>query len=171
MVRALLIVAIALLYSAPSMAADMDPNPSGIQYSLVTQSETEFGNAKPIVWVDDYALFSETSITIDKNSSNGSLDRGTGYPGAGIGMGVAPLFGKYGVVRTGSNKKSTYVVLGFAFDELTEDEADEWDYREEPGLSYGIGVNNDSFNVEYMMSVDENNYGVSAVGLGITSKF
>lgn len=171
MVRVLLVVAVALLYSAPSMAADMDPDSTGIQYNLVTQSETGYGNEKPIVWVDDYVLFSETRIAIDKNSSTGSLDRETGYPGAGIGVGVAPLFGKYGVVRTGNNKKSTYVALGFALDELTADEADAWDNREEPGLSYGIGVRNESFNLEYMMSVDESNYGVSAVGLGITSKF
>jgi len=82
------------------------------------------------------------------------------------------LFDTYGVVRTsGNHGKSTYFALGYITDELAMDEAGTSGSSEDRGFSYGFGVNNSSSNFEYMMSVDQENYEVSAIGMVFTSEF
>jgi hypothetical protein len=51
------------------------------------------------------------------------------------------------------------------------DEAGTLDGRDDSGFSYGFGVNNTSSNFEYMMSVNQGNYEVSAIGMRFTSEF
>ena len=97
-----------------------------------------------------------------------SLDRHR----VGVGLEVAPLFGTYGVFRTSSdNENSTYVALGFILDEYIMDESETLDGINDSGLSYGFGVNKSSYKLEYMMYVDEEDYAVSAISLGIVSEF
>ena len=172
MVRALLILAIALLYSTPSMAAEGDRAAADIQYGLFTQNETVSDRDELFYSTDTYGQYSNNTVGGGRKSIDYSTRQDATQPVAGVGMGVVPLFGQYGVVRAGGNNgNSTYVALGFPFDELNQDDDGNWDDTEERGFSYGIGVNRQSFNLEYMMSVDESNYGVSAVGFGITSSF
>ena len=45
------------------------------------------------------------------------------------------------------------------------------DGRNKNALSYGFGVNGTSSSFEYMMSVDQENNGVAAVGLRFMSVF
>jgi hypothetical protein len=119
-----------------------------------------------------YGRLTNESATIEERSTGDSLDDRRGILGTGLGMGVAPLFDTYGVLRTASSHdKSTYFALGYILDELTMDEVDKSDSRKDSGFSYGFGVKKSSYNFEYMMSVDEANYGVSAIGMGFTSKF
>jgi hypothetical protein len=142
------------------------------QYSPVTYHEDGFDGAMPTAWVGKYEQLANEDVIIEERSVDDWLDRGSSTPGTGIGMGVTPLFDTYGVFRTSGNQdKSTYVALGYFSDELTMDEADTSDYRDDSGFSYGIGVNNATSNFEYMMSVDEGNYGVSAIGMRFTSEF
>jgi len=87
-------------------------------------------------------------------------------------MGVAPLFDTYGVIRARSSQdKSTYIALGFISDELTMDAATTSENRDKEAFSYGFGVNSSSSNFEYMMSLDQEINGVSAVGMRFTSVF
>jgi hypothetical protein len=51
------------------------------------------------------------------------------------------------------------------------DEAGTSDGRDDNRFSYGFGVNNSISNFEYMMSVDQGNYEVSAIGMSFISKF
>jgi hypothetical protein len=51
------------------------------------------------------------------------------------------------------------------------DEVDKSDSRKDSGFSYGFGVNNSTSNFEYMMSVDQENYEVSAIGMRFISEF
>lgn len=163
MYRTLLVAAIAFLYISPSLAANEDRAPEPFQYSLVTYHEDGYDGAKSTVWMGKYGRFTNEDV---------SMDRSRSVPETGIGLGVAPLFGTYGVVRTSSSHdKSTYIALGFIVDELAMDGAGTTDSRNDSGLSYGIGVINPSFNIEYMMSVDEGNYEVSAIGMSFISEF
>jgi hypothetical protein len=158
-----LVVVIAFLYSSPSLAADEDRVSEGFQYSLVTYQEDGHDEAKPVAWTGKYRQFTNENVIMDRRSSDVE---------AGIGFGVAPLFGTYGVFRTATNhNKSTYVALGFMVDEMTMDEAATSDDMSDSGLSYGIGISKPSFNIEYMMSMDEGNYEISAIGLGFISEF
>ena len=172
MVRALLVVATALLCSTPSMAADTDLNPADIQYGLFTHNEAGSDVDRTFIPMDSYGLETNAASGAPTRSIDYTAYNDTAQPSAGIGMGVVPLFGQYGVVRSSSdNKSSAYVAVGLPIDDLNDSGVDSWDDAENRGMSYGIGINKQSFNFEYMMTVDESNYGVSAVGFGITSSF
>jgi hypothetical protein len=160
--RILLVVAIAFLYSSTSLAADEDRVYEGLQYTLATYHEDGYDAAKPAAWTGKYSLFTNENVP---------MDRGQSDTGTGIGFGVAPLFGTYGVYRTSNRNRSTYLALGFTVDAMTTDEAGTSDIRGDNGLSYGIGISKPSFNIEYMMSMDEGNYKISAIGLGFISEF
>ena len=56
-------------------------------------------------------------------------------------------------------------------DELFMDEDDSLESRSDSEFSYGFGVNNSSYNIEYMMYMDEENYGVTAFSVGFISEF
>jgi hypothetical protein len=132
----------------------------------------EISEAKPAASVSDYGLFEDKYMAGEEISVDDWLDHGSNAPGTGIGMGVAPLFDTYGVFRTsGNHGKSTYLALGYIADELAMDEADTSDSREVSGFSYGFGVNNSTSNFEYMMSMDEENLEVSAIGMRFISEF
>jgi hypothetical protein len=172
MERILLVVAIAFLYSSASLAADEDRASGGFQYTLVNYHEDVFDGATPTVWVGKYGQLTNENVTIEEKSLNDSQDRIRSVLGTSIGLGIAPFYGTYGVFRTSTNlDKSTYVAVGFILDELTMDEADTSDSWDDSGFSYGFGISNSSFNIEYMMSVDEENYDISAISLGFISEF
>ena len=159
------------LYSSPSLAADEDQASGAFQYTVVSYHEDEFDGAKPGARVDNYGQLAYENVALEEKSVDDSLDSNS-TPGTGIGMGVTPLFDTYGVIRaSSSHDKSTYLALGFIADELTMDETDTTDGRDKNAFSYGFGVNNSSSNFEYMMSVDQENNGVSAVGMRFTSVF
>jgi hypothetical protein len=172
MERILLVVAIAFLYSSASLAADEDRATGGFRYTLVNYHEGVFDGAKPTAWVGKYGQLTNENVTIEEKSLIDSQDRIRSVLGTSIGLGVAPFYGTYGVFRTSTNlDKSTYVAVGFILDELTMDEAGTSDSWDDSGFSYGFGISNSSFNIEYMMSVDEENFDVSAISLGFISEF
>lgn len=172
MEKILFLVAIALLYSPSSLAADEDRTSATFQPILVTYHEDGFDGAKQTAWIGKYGPLTNENVVIKERSVDDSLDRISSALGTNIGQGVAPLFGTYGVFRTSSNHDgSTYVAMGFILDELTLDEAGRSDSRDDKGLSYGFGIDNSSFNIEYMMYLDEENYDVSAISLGFVLDF
>jgi hypothetical protein len=162
----------AYLYSSPLLAADEDQASGAFQYTVASYHEDGVDGAKPGAWVDNYGQLTYENVALEEKSVDDSLDSSSSAPGTGIGMGVTPLFDTYGVIRaSSSHDKSTYVALGFIADELTMDEAGTSDSRDKNAFSYGFGVNSSSSNFEYMMSVDQENNGVSAVGMRFTSEF
>ena len=111
-------------------------------------------------------------MTVARILVDDSQDRSQNDQGMGVGLEVAPLFGTYGVFRTSSkNDNSTYVALGVILDEYIVDESETLDDMNDSGLSYGFGVNKSSYKLEYMMYVDEEDFAVSAISLGIVSEF
>ncbi len=162
----------AYLYDSTSSAVDADQASREFQHSLVSYHENEMNGAKPILLVGEYGVLTSENEAIEERSVNDFLDRKRSTVETGIGMGVTPLFDSHGVFRTSSNNdQSTYAVLGFIADKLALDEAGTSDSVDDNGLSYGFGVNKSSFNFEYMMSMDNESYEVSAVGLRFTSEF
>jgi len=158
-------------YSSPSLAANEGQAPEAFQYSVISYHDDEFDGAKPGALLDDYGQPPYGNLALEEKSVDDSQDS-SATPGTGIGMGVAPLFDTHGVIRASSSRdKSTYVALGFITDELIMGDDDTLDSRDEKALSYGFGVNSSSTNFEYMMSMDQDNDGVSAVGMRFISEF
>jgi hypothetical protein len=161
----------AYLYSSPSSAADEEQASAAFRYTVVSYHEDELDETKPGAWVDNHAELTYANEAVEETAVDDSLDS-INTPRTDIGMGVAPLFDTYGVIRaSSSHDKSTYVALGFISDELTMDAATTSENRDKEAFSYGFGVNSSSSNFEYMMSVDQENNGVSAVGMRFTSVF
>jgi hypothetical protein len=154
------------------LAADEDRASGAFQYTVISYYEDGVDGAKPGAWVGNYGQLANENVALEEKSVNDSLDSSSSAPGTGIGMGVTPLFDTYGVIRaSSSHDKSTYIALGFISDELTMDEDDTSDSRDRTALSYGFGVNSSSSNFEYMMSVDQENRDVTAIGMRFTSEF
>ena len=170
--RILLVAGIVFLYSSPSLAANEDRTSQRFQYTLVNYHVNGIDEAKPIAWVGKYGLLANENVIIEERSVDDWLDRRGSTPDTGIGVGVVPWFDSYGVFRTSSTQdKPTYIVLGFVTDEFAMDQAGSPYSRGDSGLSYGFGINNASFNFEYMMSVDQGNYNLSAIGMSFISEF
>ena len=158
-------------YSSPSLAVNEGQAPEAFQYSVISYHEDEFDGAEPGAMVDNGGKPSYENLVVEQESVDDSQNA-SGAAETGIGMGVAPLFDTHGVIRASStHDNSTYVALGFITDELIMDDDDTLDSRDEKALSYGFGVNSSSSNFEYMMSMDQDNDGVSAVGMRFISEF
>ena len=171
--RILLVVAIVFLYSSSSLATDQDRASGELQYTLVSYHENGFDGVKQTAWVGEYGQLTNEIVTIEEKSVDDWFDRRSSTLGTGIGVGVTPLFDTYSVFRTSSNNdKPTYFVLGFISDELTMDEAGAQDGGNDSVFSYGFGVNRStSSNFEYMMSLGQENYQISAIGISFISEF
>ncbi len=172
MSRTLLAIAIAIFFSSPSSAVDKFPAPGVFQHTLVAYHEDGSGGVKPNAWVGNDGQPTNENVTVARILVDDSRDRSENAQGMGVGLEVAPLFGTYGVFRTSNkNDNSSYVALGVTLDEYIADEFETLDVKNDSGLSYGFGVNKSSYKLEYMMYVDEEDYAVSAISLGIVSEF
>jgi hypothetical protein len=170
--RILFVAVIAFLYSSSSMAADEARVTNRIQNNLITYHEDGYDEKKPISWAGKYEQLTNVNLTTEEKSINDSADRNRSDMETYIGPEVSPLFGTYSVFRTsGKQDGSSYLALGFNFDELTQDEAETSYNSDERDLSFGFGVNNSSFNIEYMMYVNEEKREITAISLGFISAF
>ena len=172
MSRIPIVIVIAFLYSSPSLAASDGLASDRFQDTPVTYHEGEFDGAKANIWVEVYGQSNNENTTIEAIKAEELLESRKSALGPSIGLEVAPLYGTYGIFRTSiMNDESTYLAVGITADELSLDETDSLDSRDGGEFSYGFGVNNSSYNIEYMMYMDEENYGVSAISLGFISEF
>ncbi|MDN3516276.1 porin family protein [Aquisalimonas lutea] len=101
-------------------------------------------------------------------------------PGAGnvaVDVDIDYLFGAYGRGHIPlSDRFSLYGVAGFTSGELTFDAAGYSDSESDSGLSYGVGADfhatdHVGLNVEYMQYLDESNYEISALSVGVVGSF
>jgi hypothetical protein len=172
MSRISIVVVIALFYSSSSLAAGEDPASDRFQNTPATYHVDGFGESKAKAWVSLYGQFENGNAAIEEIGIEESLKDRKSALGTGIGLEVAPLFGTYGVFRTSiTNDKSTYLAIGITADELLLDESDRLENPNDSEFSYGFGVNNSSYNIEYMVYMDEENSGVAAVSVGFISEF
>jgi len=170
--RILFIVTSALFIGSSSLAADEDRASNGFQTNLTTYHEDGFDEGKPVPWVGNNGQLTNLGLTTEGKLKNGSLGRTKSLIETYIGPGVAPLFGTYSVLRTnGKQDGSSYVAFGFNLDEWVRDEADRSYSGNNSDLSFGFGVNNTLFNIEYMMYVSEESNEISAISLGYISEF
>ena len=172
MSRKLLAIATGIFFSSPSLAVDKFPARGVFQHTLAAYHEDGSAGVKPNAWVGSDEQPANEDVTVTRILVDDSQDRSQNARGMGVGLEVAPLFGTYGVFRTSSkNDNSTYVALGVILDEYIMDESEMLDDMIDSRLSYGFGVNKSSYKLEYMMYVDEEDYAVSAISLGIVSEF
>lgn len=170
--RILTVLMSAFLYSSCSFAADVDRVSEGFQYSLDGFYADPFNETKAVAWIEEYSQPGNETGTTNERSLDYSQTRKVSAEGTSIGWGVAPFYDSHGVFRTSSSDdKPTYFAVGIVIDELAVDEAGISDRNVDGQFSYGFGIKNSSYNIEYMMSLDEDNYELSAISLGFSSEF
>ena len=170
--RISIVVVIALFYSSSSLAAGEAPASDKFQQTPATYHVDGFGEATTNAWVSLYGQYKNENTTVEGIKLGDRLESRESALGPGIGLEVAPMFGTYGIYRTSiTNDESTYVAIGITVDELFMDEAESFEGRNDSEFSYGFGVNNSSYNIEYMMYMDEESYGVAAFSVGFISEF
>ncbi len=172
MYKFLLIIASAFLYSAPSFAVEESPAFEGTLYPVAAYHEDQFYRAGPTAWNGHDRLYGNEWVKIEAEALHYSLDREAGAWETSIGMGLAPYYTGHGVFRTrSSGDEATYIAIGFVLDELIDEETSISDSRSDSALSYGFGVNRSSYNIEYMMSLDEEDFDLSTVSVGFSTEF
>ena len=172
MSRIPIVILITLLYSSISLAAGTGVTFGKSHYIPVTYHVDGFDETEPNTWAGLFEQFKNENTAIEEVIAEDSLERRHSALGTGIGLEAAPLFGTYGVFRTSfKNDQSTYLAIGVTAEELFMDETDNTYSRNDSEFSYGFGVKNSSYNIEYMMYMDEKNYGVAAFSLGFISEF
>ena len=166
-----LIGSVMLLASGSIFASNGAPEVT--QYSLGNYHDDGLFGARPAVWMGAYGQLENETVPAEERRVNDALGQKRIAPATGIGVGVAPLFDTHGVLRAGSSHNgSTYLAVGYDItSDLAIDEADTQESKDVNAFSYGIGVNNPTFDIEYMMSVNDGKNGVSAAGVGLTSRF
>ena len=170
--RILAILVSAFLYSSSSFADDLDRVSGGFQYSLQGFYADPFYQPKATAWKDGYGQPDNETERTEQRALDYSQNRKVSAEGTTIGWGVAPFYDSHGVFRTSSSEdKPTYFAVGFVIDELAVDEAGNSESSADGLLSYGFGIKNSSYKIEYMMSLDEGNYELSAISLGFSSEF
>jgi len=170
--RILFIVAISLLYSSSSLAANEAWAANGYQNNLITIYKNGPDEIKTLPWVGKYGQLTNSNVTTEEKLINDALERNRSAMEAYIGPGVAPLYGTFSVLRTnGKQDGSSYVAFGFNLDDFIGDETDTSYRSNDNDLSFGFGVSNTLFNIEYMMYVNEENNEISAISLGYISEF
>ena len=163
MKKILLVITFAFFYSSISLAASEGDTYGGLQYGLVTYSEDGFPDAEPTALVGRYGKFVKDNVAVEGRFGIGLQDDTV----LGIDVEVDTFFGVYGVFHVSSNSDtSLYGVLGFTKGEVTASVPGFSFSQDDSGLSYGFGVDINSFNIEYMLYLDETDYDVSAISFG-----
>ena len=164
----MLVITLALFYSSISFAASEGDSYGGFQYGLVTYSENGFPDAEPTALVGRYGTFVNDNVAVEGRFGFGLQDDTV----FGIDVEVDTFFGIYGVFHASSNSDTSfYGVLGFTKGELTFSVPGFSISEDDSGLSYGFGVDINSFNIEYMLYMDETDFDVSAISFGYKSIF
>ena len=170
--RILVVATIALLYCSSSMAVDNTHSTSRIHKKPINYHETQHAEKNPVFRAGKYEQLTRVTPTTGEDSLVDSPVHNRNVMEPDVRPGVSPLFGTYNVFRTsGTQDGSSYVTLGFNFDELAGDESGTPYDGDESDLSIGFGIDNSSFNIEYLIYVNEESYEPSAVSLGFVSAF
>jgi len=171
-----IIAAVVILYSPTSFAADQGPSDVEFPYTPVTHSENRLHEPrhepKPVALSAGYQATIQDDTVADKFGAESSENIRAGRSDVDVDLNVDHLYGTYGVFQARSDSNaSTYLAFGFTLDEFTEDNPEITDDRDGMGLSYGFGITQESFKLEYMMYMDEGSTDISTIGLGLVSEF
>ena len=167
MKKILSIIVLACFFSPSSYAAAEGDSYFGLQYALVTYDEDGFPDAQPTALVLRYGQFVNNSISVEGRLGIGLQDDTVNFLNTDVDIEVDSVFGVYGLFHAGSSDNvALYGVLGFTKGKLTASIPGDSISESDSGLSFGVGVDIQSFNIEYMLYLDEDFYSVSALSLG-----
>lgn len=171
MKKTALIMSLVFYYSSFSLSASEGKTYVGIQYSQLNYDDEDFAEeAEPTALIGRYGYFFNDNFSVESRLGFGLGDDTLDF-GVDVDIEVDNIYGLYGLYHLGNNDVSFYGVLGLSKGELTGKGSGISESDDESGLSYGMGVDIKSFNIEYMMYLDEDTFEASALGLGYVYEF
>jgi len=167
----LLIIVFISVYSSHAPAADEEQRYVGFQYSLVTYDE-DGDEAEPTTLIARYGQFLNDWVAIEGRIGFGLEDDTLEVGSLDIDVEVENIIGVYGVFQTGSiSILSLYGIIGYTHIELEGSAHGIAVDENANGLSYGLGVNIGSINIEYMNYIEDYYFEVTAVSFGYSYNF
>lgn len=170
-----------VLFPSTSFAGSAGSSYAGIQYGMVTYSETGIPDFEPTALAGRLGYFVHDQFSIEGRIGIGISDDSAvvdvGFGPENVSLEVDSLVGIYGVAHLPlSDNASLYGVIGFTQGELTVKVSGIPFSGDDDDLSYGIGVDfgvgqKTSVNIEYMSYLDETAYDVTAIALGVNFAF
>lgn len=171
MKKTALILSLVFWHSSFSLAASEGETYVGIQFSQLYYDNEEYPEeAKPTAFIGRYGYFFNDQFSAESRLGFGLGDDTLDF-GVDLDIEVEHIYGIYGLYRYVSNDVSFYGVFGLSKGELTGKGSGTSESNDESGLSYGFGMEVKSFNLEYMLYLDEDSFEVSAIALGYVFEF
>lgn len=165
MVRYLIPIGLALALSAPAQAAEGDTY-GAIQFAMA-DVDTALGDADPIALVGRFGKFTTDNVSVEGRFGIGIQDDETEFLGIDVDIDIETVIGVYVLLHsTPSARNSIYGIVGITRGELEASALGESESDDETDVSFGVGANFGSFNVEYVNYIDDDDVEATALSLG-----
>ena len=178
MIKIMGIMLIGVSALSNSYAAEGDTY-MGVQYSMVTYSETGFPDFEPVALIGRYGSFTSDNFAIEGRFGIGLADDtqniGSGFDGV---IEIDSMFGVYGVGYADTGSTRVYGLFGFTQGKLTATIPGFGSVSEsDSDISFGFGVDidmggNAAINLEYMNYMEfEGSADITAIAIGYKASF
>ena len=170
--KKLLIVAVYLL-SASAMAAGAGSNYAGVQYGIATYSESGFPDFNPSVIVARIGHNFSKNLAVEGRFGAGLADDTQTVLGVPIAIEVDSFLSIFlkGTASV-SKRVGIYGLVGYSDVEVTASAPGVSVSASGDGISFGLGLDlGETWNIEYVNYIDENNASLSSLNIGANFAF
>lgn len=168
---------LAIMASTPTLADTAGESYLGGQFSQITYDEDGFSDAEPTAIIGRLGYFFADHFAIETRLGFGLADDSISVPGGEIDLEVDSMIGFYGLGNLPvTDVFSVYALAGLTRGELTASANGYSFTADDSGFSYGAGVQarfnkSVSAHLEYMSYLDESDYSVSGLAIGMNVHF
>lgn len=169
---------LATMATTPAFASTTGETYLGGQFSHVTYDQDGISNVEPTAIIGRIGYFITDQFALESRLGFGIADDKTEVGSVDADVEVDSMVGLYGLGNQPLNDVfSAYALIGFTRGELTAEIDGDGSWTEDDSsFSYGAGIQarfNESVSaqLEYMSYLDESDYSVSAVALGLNVHF
>ncbi len=161
------------MFSSALIAGGAGQSYMGIQYALGNYSEEGISQeADPSVLVGRYGTYLQNNFSIEGRLGIGIAGDTLVFSGIEVDVEVDYMVGIYALGHMNIAKgSSVYGLIGFTQAELTASAFGLSATNDDSGVSFGVGANIGSFNIEYIQYLDESEYEFSALSFGYITHF
>lgn len=171
-----LIIVLSSLVSASAFAYKGDIY-SGVLLSKVTADFKEGGKIKPTALLARFGGYLTDNIALEMRFGTSAeayteTDEGQFGDRINIDYSVNTIYGLYAVFSTVDDDPGYYAFIGHTSAELIVDDDEGYGFVDKDhDTSYGVGFRYGALTLEYIQYIDEKEYEVSGLNIGLTATF
>ncbi len=160
-----IILMLLAVYATPLYAAQGDTY--GVVQFALADVDTDLGDADPTALVGRFGKFVTDNVSVEGRFGIGLSDDETEFLGIDIDIDIETVFGVYLLGHAApSGGNSFYGLIGITRGEIEVSALGESDSDSETDLSFGLGANIGSINVEFVNYIDDNDVEATAISVG-----